>query len=89
MKLGFWGCTRIRVLCRSYLGGKEKGKDGEIEGGQEEEEAGDQGTHKNVQEAWLYIRALEILLARETREKDRNGERKSRRQLPITLRRRC
>lgn len=43
-----------------------------MEGG---EETGDQGAHKNVQEAWLYIRALEILLARERREKERRGER--------------
>lgn len=49
-------------------------------------ETGDRGAHKNVQEAWLYIRALEILLARERREKERKGERESRWQLPITSR---
>lgn len=76
-----------RGVASFIFGGK--GKDGELEGGQEEEETGDQGTHKNVQEAWLYIRALEILLARERREKDRKGERKSRRQFPITLRQGC
>lgn len=62
-----------------------KGKDGEMEGGQEEEETGDQGTHKNVQEAWLYIRALEILLVRERIEKDRKGERKKQTAVPNNL----
>lgn len=49
-------------------------------------EQGNQGAHKNVQEAWLYIRALEILLARERSDKERKGERESRWQLPITSR---
>lgn len=75
------------MLHRSFFGGK--GKDGAMEGGQEEEETGDQETHKNVQEAWLYIRALEILLARQRREKEGKGERESRRQFPITLRQGC
>lgn len=60
------------------------GKDGWSNG--RREETGDQGAHKNVQEAWLYIRALEILLARERREKESKGERESRWQLPITSR---
>lgn len=51
------------------------------------EETGDRGARKNVQEAWLYIRALEILLAGERGEKrERTGERESRWQLPITSR---
>ena len=42
------------------------------------EETGDRGARKNVQEAWLYIRALEILLAGEREErkgKEREKER--------------
>lgn len=56
--------------------------------GVQEDETGVQGAHKNVQEAWLYIRALEILLARERREekRKRKKESESRRQLPITSR---
>lgn len=51
--------------------------DGAMEGVQQERETGDQGAHKNVQEAWLYIRVLEILLARERGEtrKEREKER--------------
>lgn len=44
------------------------GKDGWSNG--RRKETGDQGAHKNVHEAWLYIRVLEILLARERREKE-------------------
>lgn len=74
------GLRESRVLhCSFFLGG------GVWSNGRREE-TGDQGAHKNVQEAWLYIRALEILLARERREKERKGERESRWQLPITSR---
>lgn len=71
----------MRVGCYIvHFGGKDGWSNGR------REETGDQGAHKNVQEAWLYIRALEILLARERREKQRKGERESRWQLPITSR---
>lgn len=46
----------------------EEGLRGGRRGGRRKE-TGDQGAHKNVQEAWLYIRALEILLAREAEER--------------------
>lgn len=50
---------------------------------------GTEGPHKNVQEAWLYIRAVEILLAKQERGETReeSGETESRWQLPITSRR--
>lgn len=46
----------------------EEGLRGGRSGGRREE-TGDQEAHKNVQEAWLYIRALEILLASEGEER--------------------
>lgn len=68
-KLHFVGCMRAGVLHRSFfLGGGGGWSNGR------RKETGDQGAHKNVQEVWLYIRALEILLAGENmneREKER------------------
>lgn len=71
-KLRFQGRMRVGVLHRSFFWGR---MDGAMEGATEEDETGDQGAHKNVQEAWLYIRALEILLTRERREKERERKR--------------
>lgn len=51
------------MLHRSFFWGKDGWSNGR------REETGDQGAHKNVQEAWLYIRALEILLGREREER--------------------
>lgn len=73
------GCMRVGCYMVHFLG-----KDGWSNG--RRKETGDQGAHKNVHEAWLYIRLLEILLARKRREKERKGERESRWQLPITSR---
>lgn len=56
----------------------------EQEGGQEEEETGDQESHKNVQKAWPYFRAVETLFAKERRGKEKKD--RNRKQLPITLR---
>lgn len=61
-----------------FVGGEAGGgcEDGWSNG--RREETGDQGAHKNVQEAWLYIRALEILLAREREERKGMRGRKKR-----------
>lgn len=44
---------------------------GETDGAMEEgKKTGEREAHKNVQEAWPYIRVLELLLARERRENE-------------------
>lgn len=72
------GCMSIGCYIAHFWRMGEEGLRGGRTGGRRKE-TGDQGAHKNVQEAWLYIRALEILLAREGEERrgmrgERRGE---------------
>lgn len=62
----FWGCLSAGCYI-THFGGKHGQRSGR------RKETGEQGAHKNVQEGWLYIRAFEILLARERREEEWGG----------------
>lgn len=62
------GCMSVGCYIAHFWRMGEEGLRGGRSGGRREE-TGDQEAHKNVQEAWLYIRALEILLASEGEER--------------------